>query len=48
MEAELLKALKRMVEMFELHIDGKVGPADAADRWDKARMAIAKAEAKGA
>jgi hypothetical protein len=44
MESELLIALKRMVEMFELHIDGKEGPDDAADRWDKARLAISKAE----
>lgn len=41
---DLLSALKDMVEMFEAHINGEEGPDDAASRWDKARMAIAKAE----
>lgn len=43
-KALLVSALKDMVEMFEAHINGEEGPDDAAARWDKARMAIAKAE----
>lgn len=41
---ELLEACKDMVDMFERHLNGETGPDDAADRWDKARAAIAKAE----
>ncbi len=40
---ELLEALTSMVDMFERHIDGRPGPDDAAQRWDAARSAIAKA-----
>jgi len=40
---ELLDALRRMVDMFERHIDARPGPDDAADRWDCARAAIEKA-----
>ena len=43
---ELLEALRRMVDMFERHLDGRVGPDDAAGRWDSARDAIAKAEGR--
>lgn len=44
--AELLAALKQMVEMFEAHVEGRVGPDDAAARWDNARAAITAAESE--
>mgnify|MGYP000971380293 CR=1 FL=1 len=40
---ELLSSLIDMVDMFERHISGKIGPENAAERWDNARDAIAKA-----
>lgn len=40
---ELLASLELMVDMFERHIEGRPGPDDAANRWDLARAAIAKA-----
>ena len=41
---ELLSALRDMGDMFCRHIEGRPGPDDAAQRWDAARAAIAKAE----
>ena len=41
---DLLAALRGMVEMFEHRIYNRPGPIDAAQRWDAARAAIAKAE----
>jgi len=40
---DLLDSLIVMVEMFERHIDGRPGPDDAAQKWDDARDAIARA-----
>jgi hypothetical protein len=41
---DMLGALVEMVDMFERHLDGRTGPDDAAQRWDNARAAIAKAK----
>ena len=43
---DLLAALRGMVEMFEHRIYNRPGPIDAAQRWDAARAASAKAEGK--
>jgi hypothetical protein len=40
---DLLSALRDMTDMFEHHINGLLGPDDAAARWDNARAAVAKA-----
>jgi len=37
---ELIHALKGMVEMFGRHVEGKPGPDDAAQRWDRARSIL--------
>lgn len=43
---DLLEALIEMEEMFAAKINGSIGPDDAAERWDRARAAIAKATAE--
>ncbi len=43
---EMLEALKGMEDMFRRHIEGREGPDDAAQLWDAAQAAIAKAEGK--
>lgn len=40
---DLVDALRDMTDMFERHLEGDEGPSDAADRWDRARAALAKA-----
>jgi hypothetical protein len=42
----LADSLREMVDMFERHIDGRPGPDDAAARWDRARDALAQADAE--
>lgn len=37
---ELWESLHDMVEMFQRHIDGKPGPDDAAERFDRAREVL--------
>lgn len=40
---DLYAALASMEEMFARKINGEIGPNDAAQRWDNARAALAKA-----
>lgn len=44
--AILLASLVEMEEMFSRRVDGRIGPDDAAERWDRARAAIAAVSAK--
>ena len=43
---ELLDALKDMVDIVSRNVDGRPGRDDAAECWDRARDAIAKAEGR--
>jgi len=43
---DVLDSLIEMEDMFARKMDGRIGPDDAADRWDRARDAITQARGK--